>query len=141
MSEDPDPVLTTTTDRDAEHACAPAGGPHRAGPAGPGWSSSACWPCRSRPTPPPAPHRSCPATNSTPAAADASATRNAAPSTARWRPAAIVKGYEYAPGQFFVLDEAELKHLRPPATAPWTWTASSTWHRSIRCSSPAAASI
>lgn len=27
--------------------------------------------------------------------------------------AAIAKGYEYAPGQFLVLDEAELEHLRP----------------------------
>jgi len=26
---------------------------------------------------------------------------------------AIVKGYEYAPGQFLVLDESELEHLRP----------------------------
>ena len=52
---------------------------------------------------------------------------------------ALVRGYEYARGQFLVLDESELERLRPAADRALFWNASPRLARSTPCCSPAAA--
>ncbi len=56
--------------------------------------------------------------------------------------AAVVKSYEYAPGRFVVLDEADLDRTRPRSRPrPWPWSVSSTPASSTPPCSPAAAPL
>jgi DNA end-binding protein Ku len=111
MSE-PDPVLTVPADSDADAAFAPAA----AAPSRPSWSGLLhvgllAIPIRAYPALLSAPelpahllHAGC---------GHRLRYLKCCPRHGPLDAAAIVKGYEYAPGQFLVLDEAELQRLRP----------------------------
>ena len=113
--------------------------PHPAAPVGRACCTLACWPSPSRPIPPSSPHRNCPPTCSTPAAANAFATTSAVPATASSTPPPSSRATSTPPDSSSSSMRPSWKRCGPPATAPWPWTPSSTSARSIRCSTPDAA--